>query len=310
VTRRKLNDLLTVLRDLPRPDIVVRETTDFAGLLVAEILGVPHVTVGAGLFIDVAWWRRLLRGSLDRIRTSYSLPADPACARLYEHLYLDLVPPWFQQFPQSAPSTHRFFRVDQEPDARQAGPRWLRQLTTPTVYLTLGTVYNGERHVFATALRALGDEPVTVVCTIGRDQDPSSLDMDLPANAIVRRYIPQGLLLPHADVIVTHGGYNTLAGALRHDVLPVLIPLGADHPANAQRCLELGIGVVIEPHQLTEAAVREATLSLLDAPGRRRRLRRLRRTERGVPTLRRAVARLEQLAQCPLPSRAGSVGST
>jgi hypothetical protein len=68
------------------PDVVVREITDFGALVAAEVLGLPHVIVGAGLFIEAGWWRYLLRGRLERIRPTYRLPADvPVAGRRPVH---------------------------------------------------------------------------------------------------------------------------------------------------------------------------------------------------------------------------------
>jgi UDP:flavonoid glycosyltransferase YjiC (YdhE family) len=307
VTRRKVHDLLELSRVVGRPDLVIREITDFAGLIAAEVLGVPHVTLGAGVFIDTPWWRRILRGSLDRIRADYGVPGDPSCARLHQFMYCDLVPPWFQQFPAGPPRTHRYFRVDREPELTGPPPGWLAGLPgRPSVYVTFGTVYNKNPRLLRTILYALRDEPVNVICTVGADQDPATVfPAGLPANAFVERYVPQGHLLPRCDVIITHGGYNTLLGALRHDVLPLVIPFGSDQPLNARRCVDLGIGLRMAASEMAAAAVREATVSLLHAPWRRSRLRWLKRRDSGVPDVQETVAAFERLVERSRARRRG-----
>jgi UDP:flavonoid glycosyltransferase YjiC (YdhE family) len=296
VVRRKVADLLAIARRVGRPDLVVREITDLGSQVAAEVLGIPHVTVGLGIFIEAAWWRRLTRGSLDRVRASYGLPDDPRYARLNWYMYCDPVPRWFQQFPGRRPRTHRYFRVDQDPATAGTPPAWLDGLPDrPTVYVTFGTVYN-KSPLLRTVLEALAGEPVNVVCTTGADQPPETLFPEgPPANAIVESYVPQGHLLPRCSVIVTHGGYNTVMGALRHGVLPLVIPFGSDHPVNAQRCEDLGIGLRLDPSDVTHATVRKSTLDLLDAPERLRRLRRLAAGEAAVPTVEDAVAVFERL---------------
>jgi hypothetical protein len=72
------------------PDVVVREITDFGALVAAEVLGLPHVIVGAGLFIEAGWWRYLLRGRLERIRPTYRLPADVRCTAAFRYLYVSV----------------------------------------------------------------------------------------------------------------------------------------------------------------------------------------------------------------------------
>jgi UDP:flavonoid glycosyltransferase YjiC (YdhE family) len=305
VIRPKIADLLDVLGRRTRPNLILREVTDFSGLILGEFLDVPSVTIGAGIFQSGRWWRRLLRGALDAIRADYRLPLDPSCARLHPELYCDLVPPWFQQFEGSPPDTHWYVRSDRPLDTGPS-PAWLRRLPDrPTVYVTLGTVYNNAPEVFRAVIHALSTEDVNVVCTTGRDQDPQHVfGREQPQNAHIERFIPAEQLLPNCDVLVTHGGYNTLMGALRHEVLPVVIPLGSDQPVNAQRCIDLGIGLRLDPQHLPPTAVRRAVHSLIGAEDRRTRLRRLQACEASLPGLTTAVVALERLARTRRPGQA------
>jgi UDP:flavonoid glycosyltransferase YjiC (YdhE family) len=304
VMRRKAADLLDIARGDARPDLVVREITDFGSLVAAEVLGIPHVTVGGGVFIDADWWRRLLGGSLNRIRESYGLSADVHCGQLHRYLYADLVPAWFQHFTGAPPPTHQYFRVDRPAPPDGPAPAWLAELPDrPTVYVTFGTVYNKHPRLLRMVLDALRDEPVNVICTTGADQDPGAVfPTGPPPNARVERYVPQGHLLPRCSVIISHGGYSTLLGALRHNVLPLVIPFGSDQPLNAQRCADLGIGLRLRPARASEAAVRRAATVLLHAPERRERLRRLRDKEAAVPAVAQAVPVLERLAASRRPA--------
>ena len=106
------------------------------------------------------------------------------------------------------------------------------------VYATLGTQFNRATNVFRDILAGLTDEPLDVVVTVGRDQDPADL-APIPSNARVERYIPQVTLLPRCSVVVHHGGAGTTFGCLAHGVPQVVIPQGADNFINAamvERC--------------------------------------------------------------------------
>jgi UDP:flavonoid glycosyltransferase YjiC (YdhE family) len=64
----------------------------------------------------------------------------------------------------------------------------------------------------------------------------------IPTTSIVQ-YIPQTLLLPHCDLLIFHGGYNSLLSALWHGLPVVITPLGAgDQLPNARQCEKLGQG--------------------------------------------------------------------
>lgn len=299
VTRRKTRDLLRISHEFEFPDFIVRELTDFGALVAADVLGIPHVTVGAGLFITPRWWRSLLQGSLDRVRASYGLAADPHCQRLYPYLYCDTVPRWFQRLPAFPEVIHRFFRVEQDPEMHIPAPPWLTRLPCkPTVYVTLGTVYNKRPRLFRTLLRGLADEKITVICTVGTDQDPEELFLrEQQTNVIVERYIPQGHVLPCCDAIVTHGGFSTLLGAIRNDVPPLVIPLGADQLVNARRCVQLGIGLALSQSRINVTTVRTALDALLCDTRFHRRLQQLKARDSDVPPIELAGLALERLAR-------------
>src|SRR5205823_2473797 len=79
-----------------------------------------------------------------------------------------------------------------------------------------------------------------------------------PAHVRVERYVPQSLLFPACDLVVTHGGYNTIMAALTHGLPLVLVPISADQPFQAQRCAEIGVGRVVPSRELTAEALRVA----------------------------------------------------
>ena len=111
------------------------------------------------------------------------------------------------------------------------------------------------------------------------------------------RYIPVSLLLPHCALAVTNGGSGTLTAALAHGLPVVVVPTGADQPANAARCAALGLGRVVPAAELTPEAVREAVRAVLADPTYRRNTERLRDEMAALPGPEHAVALLERLAR-------------
>src|SRR3954453_6393036 len=129
---------------------------------------------------------------------SPSPPAHPPTAGpgLLRHLYVDICPPALQN-PEiaSVPAV-----APMRPAAAQLAvaeaPAWLDALPDlPLVYVTLGTVYNRDLDVFRTVIEGLRDQPVSVVVTVGRQNDPSALGPQ-PANVAVHQYIPAVLDRP------------------------------------------------------------------------------------------------------------------
>lgn len=298
ITRAKARDLLGVAVRVAAPDLIVREMTDFGAVVAAEALAIPHVTMVGGLsFFDMTWWRQLIRRDVDRVRADYGLAPDPGLRRLYQHVCLDTTPRWFQTGPPHRLLTHRHYRVVPDPRAVHSSSRFVRQGTAPLIYVTLGTVFNQRPRLLRTILQGLAIDAVEVLCTVGNGVDLRQLfPRGGRANIVIERYVPQELVLPHCAAIVTHGGFSTLTGALRHAVPPLIIPLGADHHLNARRCVHLGIGQALAVSGLTPIAVRAGVETLVGDPTYRLHLQALRWTDRAVPKIHRAVSLLEELA--------------
>ncbi len=55
-------------------------------------------------------------------------------------------------------------------------------------------------------------------------------------------YADLGVLLPHAALLVHHGGIGTTARALEAAIPQIICPHGYDQPDNAQRIVDLGVG--------------------------------------------------------------------
>lgn len=141
----------------------------------------------------------------------------------------------------------------------------------------------------------MAGEPINLILAVGRNQDPEQFGPQ-PPNIHIARYIPQSLLLPHCDLVITHGGFNTIMGALSHGLPLVIIPLGADQAANARRCAGLGVGRVVTPEQRTPAAIRAAVDAVLHDQSYRTNSRLFQEELAALPGPDHGVALLERLA--------------
>src|SRR5262249_48125850 len=124
---------------------------------------------------------------------------------------------------------------------------WLSQLKEEkTVYFTLGTVFNRESgNLFERVINGLKTLPINLIVTVGKHIDPTEFGEQSP-NVKIMQYIPQALLLPHCDLIVSHAGSGSVMGALAHGLPQLLLPMGADQPLNAERCLALGLALSLD----------------------------------------------------------------
>jgi len=293
--RRMLPDLLA-LGQRWRPNLVVRGTEEYAGCVAAEYWGIPHVSVQctANNTYD---FRLALAAQMDTLREGVGLPPDPIAEMLYRYLHLSATPPALLPPGEPLAPTARFLRpVPFDRSGDEELPAWAATLPDrPMVYATLGTVFNQARPVFEAILAALRDEPVNAILTVGRTVDPADFGPQ-PANVHIERYIPLSLLLPRCDAVVAHGGINTVLGALMHGKPLVLLPLGADHFANARGCEALGVGLGIGPGERTPAAIRAAVHEVMNNPSFRQKAEQIRDEMAALPGPEYAVQLLERLA--------------
>jgi UDP:flavonoid glycosyltransferase YjiC (YdhE family) len=266
-------------------------------MVIAERLGLPYATVlvtAAGSFVR----HNLVTEPLNALRAEHSLPPDPALTMLSRYLVLVPFPPSYRDPAFPLPATAHTIRPRfLAPVPSTPVPSWLTRLHgAPTVYFTLGTVFNLESgDLFARVLAGLRDLPVNVIATVGREIDPAEFGPQ-PANVRIERYIPQSVVLPLIDVVVSHGGSGSVIGALAHGLPMILIPLGADQPYNAVRCADLGVARVLDAVEATSATVREAVVTVLADPTFRQAAQRLRDEIAGLPDPAHAVTVIERLA--------------
>jgi len=296
---RLAHDRATRLRDLStawRPDLVVCDEMDFGSMIAAERRRLPHVTVlviAAGSFARPA----VIAEPLDLLRAAHGLPPDPAVVMPRRYLVLSPFPPSFRDPTDPLPRTAYSLRSDMpDPSANDSRPGWLARLPDrPTVYVTLGTVFNRESgDLFMRVLTGLRDLAVTVIVTVGRDIDPAIFGPQ-PDNVHLVRYIPQAVLLPHCACVVNHGGSGSVIGALAHGLPLVTIPMGADQALNADRAELLGVGIALDAVQATPQSVREAVSTILSDPSYPLSARRIRDEIAALPEPRTVVPLLERL---------------
>jgi len=296
IARERAQDILPLCGDW-RPDLLVCDETDFGAIVVAERLGLPVATVltsPVGSFVR----RGLVAGPLAELRAEHGLPPDPDLAMLSRYLVLSPAPPSYRDPAFPLPATAHGVRLyTPEPEPEVDEPEWMAEIReSPTVYVTLGTVFNLESgDLFARILAGLRDLPASVVMTVGRDIDPAEFGPQ-PDRVHIERHTPQSQLLPHCSLVVSHAGSGSVIGALAHGLPMVLLPMGADQPHNAARCAELGLARVLDAVRATPGELREAvSIQLLD-PSCRRAVGRMRDEFAALPGPAHAVALLERLA--------------
>jgi len=296
---RMVSDLLHICEHW-RPDVFVRDTQDYGGCVAAEMLGIPHaaheaVAFAASMTLDMA-------EPIAGLRAAHGLPLDPTLQMLERYLVLSPFPPAVDGSGDAArPMLHHYRATPFDRSGDEGAPEWpLPVPGAPLVYATLGTAVNTRTDILGVFIEALRDERVNLVVTVGRDGDPDQFAPQ-PPNVRIERYIPQTLLFPRCDLVISHGGSNTMLAALAHGIPQVMVPIAADQPDNAVRCTAAGVARMVPLAEATAAAIREAALAVLGDPRYRRAAERTRDEMAALPGTDHAVALLERLARDKAP---------
>ncbi len=247
-----IDDVLRVGRQF-RPEVVVFEAFALAGPLAADVLGVPAVAHMFGPLppLDAVV---LANDAVSPIWRAHGRSV-PGWAGMFRHLTIQICPPSLEVADVPVGKS-----IGLRPAVLPKAPASTAE--RPLVYATFGTLFNADLDLFRLVLDALANEPVDVVVTVGRDQDPAAL-LPHPANARVERFVPQADLLPNCSAIVHHGGAGTTFGALAHGVPQVILPQGADNFEHANMCQAAGVAVSLHPDVLTADTLVAAVRSVL-----------------------------------------------
>ncbi|GAB3301331.1 glycosyltransferase [Parasphingorhabdus pacifica] len=233
--RRFVNDLQPVLERFD-PALVVFDSANSGAEIAARSAGVPALFHGLGPAVTAGF-----EDHRERL-AEFAAGLDPPVPEDADGTpYLDIYPPSMQEHGFRS-GEHRvemrpvpFAESTQPPEgmARSDHDR-------PMVYLTFGTGF-GTARTLRRVIDALARLKVNVLVATGPSVDVAALGT-LPDNVRAEAWVPQAAVLPHADVLVHHGGSGTTLGALSVGVPQLLLPAGADQFANADAVRSSGAG--------------------------------------------------------------------
>jgi UDP:flavonoid glycosyltransferase YjiC (YdhE family) len=302
---------LTEVVEQWRPDLLLRESWEFASTIVAEQRAIPLARVGLGLTSVEERSIEAAAPTIDRIRRDHGLAPDPDGARLRQSHFFTLIPESIDPaLAGQAPIVHRF--RERAPESPPGLPDLWPGNRDPLVYLTFGSVAGGAHlpffpELYHAAIEALADLPVRLLVTIGNERDPAELGTGLPDNVRVEQWVSQDAVSPRAAAVVSHGGYGTTLHALTHGTPLVVLPLfSTDQWANAEAVARAGAGLALDaergsrrvlalPSTETLAQLRLAVERVLGEPSFRRDAQRVAESIRALPPVDEAPAALAQL---------------
>ena len=128
------------------------------------------------------------------------------------------------------------------------------------IYLSLGSMGSGDVELMKRLVAILAKSPHKFIVSKG----PFHEKYELADNMWGQRSVPQTKVLPLVDLVITHGGNNTVTETFSFGKPMIVMPLFGDQYDNAQRIDEKGFGIRLDPYNFTESQLLNAIEKLLN----------------------------------------------
>lgn len=136
------------------------------------------------------------------------------------------------------------------------------------IYLSLGSLGGADVELMQRLVDVLGTTGHRFIVSKG----PQAERITLAANMVGAQMLPQTKIIPLVDLVISHGGNNTVTETLHFGKPLVVLPLFWDQYENAQRIDELGLGVRLDTYRFTDDELIDAVERLLADTALRERL--------------------------------------
>jgi len=128
-------------------------------------------------------------------------------------------------------------------------PRFAKNEDGPLIYFSFGSLGVADVDLVKRIIGVLSETHYRVLVNVGNYLE----QYDEPAGNIqLAAWYPQAAVLPHCDVIIQHGGNNTLNETLYFGKAPLVMPFVWDGHDNAQRMNDTGHGIGMHRYEWTD----------------------------------------------------------
>jgi len=158
-----------------------------------------------------------------------------------------------------APTWHQLDSTVRAADASWALPEHLANRPGALIYLSLGSLGSADVGLMQRLVDLLGRTEHRVIVSKGPLADQITLHDNMTGDA----FLPQPAILPMVDLVITHGGNNTVVECFHQGKPMVVLPLFWDQVDNAQRVDETGFGKRLATYDFAEEELPAAIDTLL-----------------------------------------------
>src|SRR6478752_5784518 len=159
------------------------------------------------------------------------------------------------------------------------------------IYLSLGSLGGADVALMQRLVEVLGTTRHRFIVSKG----PQADRITLAGNMVGEQMSPQTKVIPLVDLVISHGGNNTVTETLHFGKPLIVLPLFWDQYENAQRVDELGFGVRLNTYGFADAELTDAVEKLLADSALRARLADIGAAIRGRDGLRVGADAIEQV---------------
>jgi MGT family glycosyltransferase len=311
---------LTAIIERARPDVIVEDNVvGFPALVTA---GVPFVRIVSCNPLEIsdpqippafsgypaddpAGWQafreeyarvhRPLWAEFNEWVTGQGAPPLPDLEFIHEGAVNVYVYPELADYRRARPlasSWHRLESSVRQTDEQFTVPETLAAGGAPLVYFSLGSLGSADVELMRRVIGCLAATPYRYIVSKGPLHD----EIELAPNMAGAEFLPQTSVIPRCELVITHGGNNTVTECLHYGKPMVVLPLFWDQYDNAQRMHELGLGVRLDTYQFADNELRGALDRLLNDAALHRRLTAAAATIQEHDGLRKAAGLIERAA--------------
>ncbi len=160
------------------------------------------------------------------------------------------------------------------------------------IYLSLGSLGSADVDLMRRLVDVLSRTPHRYIVSKGPQHD----QYELAPNMQGAEFLPQTSILPHVDLVITHGGNNTTTECMYFGKPMIVLPIFWDQHDNAQRVHETGFGERLPTYSFEEGDLTRAIDRLLRDDPLRARMRETSARLQANPGTRAAADLLEAVA--------------
>jgi len=198
------------------------------------------------------------------------------------------------------PTWHRLDSTVRAADTPWEPPVHLRERDGALIYLSLGSLGSADVSLMQRLVDLLATTEHRVIVSKG----PLADQITLHDNQVGEAFLPQPAILPLVDLVITHGGNNTVTEAFHHGKPMIVLPLFWDQVDNAQRVEETGFGRRLATYGFRDQELTDAIDELLADEALAARLAAMSSRIKSTSGTTRAADLIERVARTGEPIRA------